>query len=71
MMRENLSLTTLLVFFCVIAIILLLISGCADPYQDCIDQQKQEYRDRNPQASYGQVQSRQKDFELMCAKFKK
>ena len=45
-------------------------AGCFNPYEECIEQQKTEYRQRNPQASYGQVQSRQHDFELMCSKFK-
>lgn len=44
--------------------------GCFNKYDECIDQQKAEYRQRNPNASYGQVQSRQSDFELMCSKFK-
>ena len=45
-------------------------AGCSNPYEECIEQQKAEYRQRNPQASYGQVQSRQYDFELMCSKYK-
>lgn len=45
-------------------------AGCSDPYGECIEQQKAEYRQRNPGASYGQVQSRQMDFELMCSKFR-
>ena len=44
--------------------------GCSSKYDECIEQQKAEYRERNPKASYGQVQSRQNDFELMCSKFK-
>jgi hypothetical protein len=45
-------------------------AGCSNPYEECIEQQKAEYRQRNPGASYGQVQSRQMDFELMCSKFR-
>ncbi len=70
-MKEDLNLSTLVVFFCVVAVILLLISGCADPYAECLEKEKQQYRERNPKASYGQVQSRHQDFELMCSKFKK
>ena len=47
------------------------LAGCADKYADCIEQQKQEYRDRNPKASYNQVQNKQFEVELMCSKFKK
>lgn len=46
------------------------LAGCSNKYDECIEQQKAEYRQRNPQASYGLIQSRQHDFELMCSKFK-
>ncbi len=49
---------------------LLLISGCTSKFDECIAQQKEEYRARNPSASYGQVQSKQFEFELMCSKYK-
>lgn len=48
----------------------LLISGCTSQHEECIEREKQQYRSQNPSASYGQVQSRQADFELMCSKFK-
>ncbi len=47
-----------------------LLVGCSDPYAECIEQQKSEYRARNPRASYGQVQSSQMEFELMCSQYK-
>lgn len=53
-----------------IIVFVLGLAGCSNKYDECIDQQKAEYRQRNPNASYGQVQSRQDDFELMCSKFK-
>ena len=49
---------------------LFLIVGCSSKYDECLEQQKAEYRERNPKASYGQVQSKQFDFELMCSKYK-
>jgi hypothetical protein len=49
---------------------LTLVAGCSRPYEDCLEQQKTEYRERYPTASYGQVQGRQRDFELICSKFK-
>lgn len=44
--------------------------GCSNPYENCLEQQKAEFRTRNPNASYGQVQSKQFEFELMCSKYK-
>ena len=46
------------------------LASCSSRYDECIEQQKAEYRQRNPKASYGLIQSRQQDFELMCSKFK-
>ncbi len=49
---------------------LVVLAGCSNKYDECLEQQKAEYREKNPKASYGQLQSRQFDFELMCSKFK-
>lgn len=51
-------------------VFIFVIVGCSNKYDECIEQQKADYRARNPKASYGLVQSKQKDFELMCSKFK-
>lgn len=45
--------------------------GCSNAYDECVEKQKIEYRERNPKASYGQVQSKQQEFEMMCSAFKK
>ena len=55
----------------IIAVVaLFLIAGCSNKFDECIENEKAQYRTANPSASYGQVQSRQADFELMCSKFK-
>ncbi len=69
MNNEYPSLIKLAVFFCILAVILLLVA-CTNQYDQCIEQQRAEYRQRNPNASYGQVLGRQREFELMCSKFK-
>ena len=50
--------------------LVVLMAGCTSKYDECIEKEKQQYRASNPNASYGQVQSKQADFELMCSKFK-
>lgn len=57
----------------IVVVLLLLISlaGCSNEYDLCIERQKEEYRQRNPKASYGQVQSKQAEFEMMCSSYKK
>jgi hypothetical protein len=52
-------------------LILMSLAGCSDPYNECIEKEKTSYRERNPKASYSQIQSRQQDFEMMCSSFKK
>ncbi len=52
MNNEYPSLIKLAVFFCILAVILLLVA-CTNQYDQCIEQQRAEYRQRNPNASYG------------------
>ncbi len=66
----NLSIVKIALIYSVGFLALMTVGGCSDPYTECLEKEKAEYRDRNPKASYGQVQSRQQDFELMCSKFK-
>ena len=50
--------------------IFVLLSGCSSKYDACIEQQKEEFRQRNPKASFALINSKQAEFELMCSKFK-
>jgi hypothetical protein len=65
------GISTLIVFFCMAAIVVLLVTGCTNAYEDCLEQQKAEYRARNPQASVAAVLNQQRNFEVMCSKFKR
>ena len=47
------------------------VAGCTSEYDLCIERQKEEYRQRNPKASYGQLQSKQAEFEMMCSAYKR
>jgi hypothetical protein len=55
----------------VVLLVLMSLAGCSNEYDACIDRQKEEYRQRNPKASYGQIQSKQSEFEMMCSSYKK
>ena len=50
--------------------LLALIVGCSNKFDECVAKEKESYRSRNPGASYGQVQSKQDEFEMMCSSFK-
>lgn len=55
----------------VVLMLLMSLAGCSNEYDLCIERQKEEYRQRNPKASYGQMQSKQFEFEMMCSSYKK
>lgn len=57
--------------FVIILLVLMSLAGCSNEYDACIERQKEEYRQRNPKASYGQMQSKQFEFEMMCSSYKK
>jgi hypothetical protein len=49
---------------------LALIAGCSNKFDECVAKEKESYRSRNPGASYGQVQTKQEEFEMLCSSFK-
>jgi len=53
-----------------IIVFLLASTGCTSKYDACIEQQKEEFRQRNPKASFAHINSKQSEFEMMCSKFK-
>jgi len=52
-------------------ILLLLLAGCSSKYDECIDQERESYRSRNPNASHALINSKQRDFEMMCSSYLK
>jgi len=46
------------------------LAACTSQFDECVEKQKSEYRERTPSASYGQVQSKQAEFEMMCSSLK-
>jgi len=55
----------------IVLLVLMSIAGCSNEYDACIEREKNSYRERNPKASYGQTQSKQAEFEMMCSSYKK
>jgi|APGre2960657373_1045057.scaffolds.fasta_scaffold237886_2 hypothetical protein len=55
----------------VVLLLLMSLAGCSNEYDLCIERQREEYRQRNPKASYGQMQSKQFEFEMLCSSYKK
>ena len=54
-----------------VLLVLMSLAGCSNDYDLCMERQKEEYRQRNPKASYGQMQSKQFEFEMLCSSYKK
>jgi len=57
--------------FVIVLLVLMSLAGCSNEYDACIEREKDAYRERNPNASYGQVTSKQAEFEMMCSSYKK
>jgi hypothetical protein len=55
----------------IVLLLLMSLAGCSKEYDACIEREKTSYRERNPKASYGQMQSKQAEFEMMCSSYKK
>ena len=55
----------------VVLLVLMSVAGCSNEYDACIEREKAAYRERNPNASYGQVNSKLAEFEMMCSSYKK
>jgi hypothetical protein len=55
----------------VVLLVLMSLAGCSNEYDICIERQKEEYRQRNPKASYGQLTAKQAEFEMMCSSYKR
>lgn len=62
--------TTMLQAMIIVLLVLMSLGGCSNEYDLCIEREKQEYRQRNPAASYGQVNSKQAEFEMMCSQYR-
>jgi hypothetical protein len=54
-----------------VLLVLMSLAGCSNEYDACIEREKASYRERNPKASYGQMQSKQFEFEMLCSSYKK
>jgi hypothetical protein len=51
-------------------LMLALMTGCSNKFDECVAKEKESYRSRNPGASSGQVQTKQDEFEMLCSSFK-
>jgi hypothetical protein len=51
-------------------IFILNLAGCSNKFNECVELQKEEFRRRNPGASYSLINSKYRDFETSCSQFK-
>lgn len=51
-------------------IVLLLVAGCNSKYDACLEKERAEYRQRNPNASHSVMSRKQAEFEMMCSSLK-
>jgi hypothetical protein len=54
-----------LIVFCLLAI-----AGCGSKYDECLEKEREQYRQRNPNASHSLMSRKQQEFEMMCSSLK-
>ena len=54
----------LIVFFMVV------VTGCGSKYDECLEYEREQFRQRNPNASHSLMSRKQQEFEMMCSSFK-
>lgn len=57
------------IFTC--GILSLSIAGCGNKFEECIQNQQEDYRRLHPEASYSEVSRLRSSFETTCSSFKK
>jgi hypothetical protein len=51
-------------------VLLLAVAGCSSQYDACLEKEREEYRQRNPNASHSMMSRKQAEFEMMCSSLK-
>jgi len=51
-------------------VLLLAVAGCSNQYDACLEKEREEYRQRNPNASHSVMSRKQVEFEMMCSSLK-
>ena len=51
-------------------LVFVLLAGCTSKFDECVEKEKEDFRQRNPKASFALMNSKQAEFEMMCSKFK-
>lgn len=51
-------------------ILSLFLVGCSSKFDECVELEKEKYRKNNPKASYGQINSKLSEFEMLCSSYK-
>ena len=51
-------------------LVFVLLAGCTSKFDECVEKEKEDFRQRNPKASFALINSKQFEFEMSCSKFK-
>jgi hypothetical protein len=57
-------------FILYLMLMFLILSGCTSKYDECLEKERTEYRNRNPNASHSLMSRKQQEFEMMCSSLK-
>ena len=57
------------IFFYIFFVVL--IAGCGNKFEECVQNQQEEYRREHPDASYSEVSRLRSGYEALCSSLKK
>ncbi len=57
-------------FIIYLILLVLILTGCSNQYDACLEKEREEYRQRNPKASHSMMSRKQAEFEMMCSSLK-
>jgi hypothetical protein len=57
-------------FILYLILMFMILTGCTSKYDECVAKEREEYRQRNSNASHAMMSRKQQEFEMMCSSLK-
>jgi hypothetical protein len=57
-------------FIFYLILMFMILTGCTSKYDECLEKEREAFRQRNPNASHSMMSRKQQEFEMMCSSLK-
>ena len=57
-------------FIFYLILMFMILTGCTSKYDECLEKERETFRQRNPNASHSLMSRKQQEFEMMCSSLK-